>query len=364
VTMRESKPGQSNKPILRELTPLFAHRLFPVFAALWFAALFGLGSLAISSSVLGRVVVMTGLPAIIPAAAPPLGFTAHALLALIMAFAGGAIGLAIGLAVQLRLAAEAPAPNFAPPRRAAAPTPQSAAAPVNTPANTDAPKVRARDAHPDAPPRRPLELTDALVADPIPMGAEAAAAQFETPEEEPILLSALAPVELAEPVLAIPAPEPTAPVAAPLQTAATSMVHAAGLKPGEAPARKLLADLPLDGLGTLQLIERLALALDTRRPGDRAALDGSDPAVSQPSPELAAPASVLPLGALTERYASLLAAAPLSQADPVLRFPSETVHNGLAELRPQPRAQFASPDEADAALRSALATLKRMASQG
>ncbi|MDF1887324.1 hypothetical protein PPV93_14625, partial [Staphylococcus aureus] len=71
----------------------------PAFAALWFAALFGLGSLAIPGSLLGAVVLKTGLPAIVPAAAPPLGFTAH----LLVAFALAVFGAALGLAVALRL---------------------------------------------------------------------------------------------------------------------------------------------------------------------------------------------------------------------------------------------------------------------
>ncbi len=382
MTKRQSKSGQKNAFAPRDLVPILAHRLFPAFAALWFAALFGLGSLAISSSVLGQVAVMTGLPAIIPAAAPPLGFTAHALFALLLAIAGGAAGLAIGLAVQRSLPEQKPAPVYAPLRRSAAPTPPAAA--------TDAPKVRARDAHPDAPPRRPLELTDALAAEPIPPFNAALA---EAAEAEALDLAAFdaAPVvpdapDSAEPEIAIvdapeaapeivpeAAPETAMPAAqepAPLQDAATCALRAAGLTPGDAPARKLLADQPLGELGMLQLIERLALALDTRRTQDRAAPEEHE--LADPAP--AGP----PLGALTERYASLLAVAPAPapQADAVLRFPSDPARHGLAAIPaprmgpgvkapvPLPRAPFASADEADTALRSALATLKRMAAQG
>ena len=87
---------------------------------------------------------------------------------------------------------------------------------------------------------------------------------------------------------------------------------------------------------------------------------------------------------LTERYASLLAAesgaaesVDRTPTDPVLQFPGEAARQGLAGMRqqsraslagkapiPLPRAQFATAEDADAALREALATLKRMASQG
>jgi hypothetical protein len=423
---------------VREVRLLLAHPLFPVFAALWFAALFGLGSLAISSNTLGAVIVKTGLPAIIPATAPPLGFTAHALLALILAIAGGAIGTAIGMAIQRRLPNQEPAPIYAPLRRSSAATP---APPRAQPATPEAPKVRARDAHPDAPPRRPLDLTDALVADAIPRAPavpEVAAAPApertlqdlpanifaSTPavfahaaqdvdvaaEDEPILLSELAPPELPEPEPAMLVASP-----APLQDAAINAARAAGLVDGDALARKLLADLPIDGLGMLQLIERLALALETRRVNDQSAPAAGDMpahstaldttpfeapsrfalpvsgsglgAVADAMPEEpAATSSTQPLSVLTEKYAALLAAAPggaagsgdaRTAADPVLQFPGEAARHGLAAVRqqaratpaakatfPAPRPHYATAEEADAALREALATLKRMASQG
>jgi len=377
-----------------------------MFTALWLGALLGLGSLAISSGVLSRVVVMIGLPAIVPATAPPLGFTARALLALFMAFAGGAIGTAFGMAFQKWAPVPETAQTGAPLRRSAKPPPPP---PQAQPVTPDAPKVRARDAHPDAPPRRPLELTDDLVADAISGGPLAAGAVFAPApeqsqldpqtffpprvvaalaqeaaappapfelavplEEEPILLSELAPPELPEPELAASAPSP-----APLQDAAIDAARAAGLQHGDGLGRQLLADLPLNGLGMVQLIERLALALDTRRSAEQgAAEDCGMPAE---------PAAVVPpLSALTERCASLLAAAPHAAdaaaarpaSEPVLRFPGEAARHGVAAIRDHgratpaakapfalPRAQFASGDDAEEALRAALATLKRMAAQ-
>lgn len=62
---------------------------------LWFAALFGLGSLAIRTSLIEGLVVKLHIDLILPAAAPPLGFKAHVLIALAMSIGGGVLGLII-----------------------------------------------------------------------------------------------------------------------------------------------------------------------------------------------------------------------------------------------------------------------------
>ena len=156
----------------RKAPPVTAHRLFPAFAALWFAALFGLGGLAISGAALGSLVMMAGLPALVPAAAPPLGFTAHVLVAFGLTFVGAALGLVLGLRLR---PAGAVQPWAAP---AVAPVNVSAIASGAGDAEADY-KVRARDAHPDAPPRRPLVLTEAF-ADPVSEGLAAEPAQPQT----------------------------------------------------------------------------------------------------------------------------------------------------------------------------------------
>ena len=73
--------------------PISSHPAFPAIVALWFAALLGLGCLILPSVLFERLVAITGLASIVPAAAPPLGFTARAMLALAAAIAGAAIGL-------------------------------------------------------------------------------------------------------------------------------------------------------------------------------------------------------------------------------------------------------------------------------
>lgn len=129
--------------------PITAHRLFPAIVGLWVAALFGLGSFAVPPQLLEGAVTAIGLPAIVPATAPPLGFTARALVALVLTVLGAIIGLVVGRSLRSERAPRA--------RR-------RFGAAVTREADGLAPKVRARDAHPDAPPRKPLTLSEDIVA--------------------------------------------------------------------------------------------------------------------------------------------------------------------------------------------------------
>ncbi len=80
--------------------PITTHQLFPAVVALWFGALFGLGSLAVRPSLLESLVIKSRIDLLVPAAAPPLGVTARILVALVLA----AIGAGIGIAIARRLA--------------------------------------------------------------------------------------------------------------------------------------------------------------------------------------------------------------------------------------------------------------------
>ncbi len=75
--------------------PITSHQLFPAVVALWFGALFGLGSLAVRPSLLEGLVMKSRLDLVVPAAAPPLGITARILIALIMAALGSVLGVLI-----------------------------------------------------------------------------------------------------------------------------------------------------------------------------------------------------------------------------------------------------------------------------
>lgn len=72
--------------------PITSNPLFPAVVALWFGALFGLGSLAVRPSLLESLVMKSRLDLVVPAAAPPLGITARILIALALAGLGGVIG--------------------------------------------------------------------------------------------------------------------------------------------------------------------------------------------------------------------------------------------------------------------------------
>ena len=138
--LREAAPRQSS---------IVAHPWFPNVIGLWFAALFGLCSLALAPELLERIVTTLGIDKIVPAAAPPLGQTARLLLALGMAGVGEIAGLLIGARLAAGKRAE-------PVRRRG----------LKTKSETDtvekAPHRRDRDRHPDAPARKPLSATSDL----------------------------------------------------------------------------------------------------------------------------------------------------------------------------------------------------------
>ena len=75
--------------------PISAHPAFPAIVALWFAALLGIGSLILPNLLVERLVGATGIGALVPAANPPLGWTAHGLIAAFAAVAGALAGLVI-----------------------------------------------------------------------------------------------------------------------------------------------------------------------------------------------------------------------------------------------------------------------------
>ncbi|NIJ20950.1 hypothetical protein FHS95_002642 [Sphingomonas naasensis] len=155
-------------------------------------------ALAVPTATLESMVMASGLPAIFAAAEPPLGFTAHLLVALA---AGGAVGLAAWFGLASWLDARRPQDEtFA--RRAVAPV------------------IRRADAHPDAPPRPPLLATRDLGApflDPRPVAADPEPLEIEEPA--PLIVVTVEqdlPKDLDQPLSAYdPAAVPDVPMPAP-----------------------------------------------------------------------------------------------------------------------------------------------------
>lgn len=164
-------------------------------------ALAALIALVLPTSTLESLVMGSGLPAIIAAAEPPLGFTARICLAL---GAGGFFGIMAGLTVfvlvgtktvDLQTTRTRPQPNV----------PQ-------------APVLRRADAHPDAPPRPPLMAARDLGTPFLEVGAPPAAKPLPLTPLKPVEavverpLKAEAPVEAAplplKPIVVEPKPEP------------------------------------------------------------------------------------------------------------------------------------------------------------
>lgn len=139
---RKAAPSGTHKP---QGKPISSHPLFPAIVGLWFGALFGLGSLAVRPSLLEALVMSSRIDTILPAAAPPLGVTARILLALILAASGSLLGAWLGRRIAR------PKPEVRERKRGAVARVQD-----------DDVSFRSRDAHPDAPARRPISAMEEI----------------------------------------------------------------------------------------------------------------------------------------------------------------------------------------------------------
>ena len=446
----------------KQAASISAHRLFPVVMMVWFAALLGLTSFVVPPRMLASLVVASGLPKVLPAAAPPLGFTARVLVAFALAVLGGLIGLVIAARLRRDKAAKLAMPAV--PDRDEAMESEAPAVAVSQ----RAVKIRARDAHPDAPPRRPLVLSEELAAvpaleDPEPDGeADFSPTALEAADEaagqdEVVAQEVADPARFAAPLIDDGpfAPPPLAlPAALADEPSADASLDLAGLEasPGEDDARVPLAAegspplaqpyptlpapgifndaaearavtpamdaAPLESLGLVQLIERLAMAIAVRREElarhaeqDRHAEAEADPV---PPPATVAHARDMAEDTAEEDVADteeggeadtppFLAIVPEEAPLPEHRYPSlvdmpspaprrhdaapaeppfarpdtPLASRGRAmpspAMEPEPPAfappagavpAFSDPEEADRALRAALATLQRMTAKG
>ena len=206
--MVPSREGNRGAPIAR-------HRAFPWMVAAWFAALLGLAMLVLPVALFEAVSVALGLPALVPAAAPPLGTTAKLLIALLAAAGGALLGLWIARRIAATTDGDAAASNAAvtePVMREPAPAPGGVAM---------APK-----------PKPPIAARDELGSDsfdsPLPATGEA--------ETETSWAVTPPDADDREDEIAAPAPE-----------------------------HSPLLDKPLDELSLAELVGRFSHALETRR---------------------------------------------------------------------------------------------------
>jgi hypothetical protein len=128
----------------KKAAPISAHPAFPAMVAIWFAALFGLGSLVLPPALPEHLISLTGLDALIPAMAPPLGLKARILIALAATLVGGAGGLALA-------------------RRIAAAQSRSPTGDVSAEL-----RLNEADRHPDAPARHPISALEELGDERLP----------------------------------------------------------------------------------------------------------------------------------------------------------------------------------------------------
>ena len=341
----------------RQQAPLSSHPLFVALVALWFAALFGLGSLVLQVSLLERGVHALHLDQLVPAAAPPLGTTARLLVAVLFALAGGAIGALI--AVIARRSRPRPtvarsataATGSGAPRAAVTPLPDDRAVTGTDLGDDNDDLARLDAAREDTPRRRRslipqdtpasgasiLNLDDLHALDPslLPDSLASAASQRDDdfwsevvhtppaaaaaetaltesapaqpaamdrqpPESRPVTAEDSAPV--AEFAPAQPSPDVAEPaiVSTPVPTPVTMAVPPAG---GTAAQR--LRSAPLESLGVVELVERFAIALATRQsaaspePTDEpaaVATTASPAAEPWPAPDAAANGAAAPFG--------------------------------------------------------------------
>lgn len=253
-----SNPHRSEETARRGL---LAHPLFPAIGALWIATGLALGAMVVPAGLIERAVAAVHLDELVPAARPPLGFTARMLLGFVLALGGGGAGwfAAVGLH---RRALAAPAATAVRPAR-----PEPAMdAPAAAPADDEGEDLARLAAARPAPVQRRRGLTSETAEAPSILEISA------IPALEPLTAEPSAPPPAAVSAPASPAPAHFAPAQGPSER----IIRFRSLAElgGEAAAR--LCAAPLEALGVVQLAERFALALAARRLRDRSTRDPQD----------------------------------------------------------------------------------------
>ena len=367
------------------MQPIAAHPLFPTTVALWLGAIFTLLGLAIRPVLMERAVLALGIDRVLPMAAPPLGTTARVLILLALA----ALGCTIGFFVARRLApgvhealhqtaTDLPEPSLLTQRGPAEQIDTESA--EDEQAEHDARRRRQLAILPDD---GPVEAPAQPAAPQILKVADLGLASFDQAfEPEPFVRSTAwtdetlsvepgfssLPPEAEEDELPLDLALEVKTDSAP-QDAPASGAAGAAEEERRATAAERIAASPLDELSHVELLERLALALERRRADPQGAPDAGPE-----DREAAARAAAK----VAEGYAALLARSatdrpsadglpaggkPATASVVALRSIGSAGFGGTAA---RPRRPFDGPtapaeaQDTDAALRDALKTLQRL----
>lgn len=259
------------------------------------AGLVAIGCLAAPSGPLESLVVASGMAALVNAAAPPLGFTARAVLAL----GGGGLVAAVVWAVLVLVAGDRRVPAMPstfrlPAFRLPALRPRRA---------PGAPTVRRADSHPDAPPRPPilaerdlgLPFLSVTAPDPAPPAEERA-----LPADLETALAAIDPAAIPDVPREPVRPVPPLAVVAPPPRPAVAPPASPPLAPGE---RIDSIELGADVRDQPESIESLLARLErgARRRADPVPVPAAAPPAPEPVPSPVEPRA----GSLEETLGSL-----------------------------------------------------------
>ena len=236
--------AQQNRKQARRSQPASTHPQFGALVTMWFAALFGLGSLAVKPSLIEAQILASRLDTLIPFVAPPLSMTGRIVLAVLFAAIGAIVGAGVARLIAPAKVGAGESCTVAAPHEtdphALALYGFELAEPAEAPAADDlAPKTGSAPevAVPDVP------AVSALVHDVLEDGL--AAVVPTDAEAEPAAFLDVRPLE------------------------STSIRHAAKLPEGSGAQR--IASGALGDLSPVEMLERLGLSLQQRDRGGAAA---------------------------------------------------------------------------------------------
>lgn len=329
--------------------PISAHPLFAAVVIAWFAALFGLSSAVLPARSLEALAGATGLASLVPAAAPPLGLTARIAIALAAAMAGGIVGW---LAARQVRSAQAGTREHGQARRTREEWHDTSARPPLR--ALEELESESFDSYIDdvRDVRAGSETAEALPQPAEPEQAEPEQAQLEEAGTDGQTGEHMADASLPGEAPAVEEHRFTAEAIPPLA------VHA---PIASASAGKPVTQRPLNQLGMVELVERLAHAIQDRQ---TAAPPAGVPAFAADAVKNESAGYGSLLGLRQNAGPAATASEPLvvfpgqEERHPAAAGPSrEAVASGTGA---EPAVQAAGPEDTEHALRAALANLQRI----